>query len=34
MAESRFRLGPVYLSPEIAHREATYDCEFAPLPIG
>jgi hypothetical protein len=25
MAESRFRLGPVYLSPEIAIREATYD---------
>ena len=25
MAESRFRLGPVYLSPEIAIRDATYD---------
>ena len=25
MAESRFRLGPVYLSPAIAIREATYD---------
>jgi hypothetical protein len=25
MAESRFRLGPVYLAPEIAIRDATYD---------